>query len=338
MTNSKKIAIHHRPGSFSERWIEYCKVNHILYKIVNAYSDNIIKQVSDCNAFMWHHHHANYKDKLFAKELIYSIEKMGIKVFPDFNTTWHFDDKVGQKYLLEALGAPLVPCCVFYEKREALEWIEHAHFPLVFKLRSGAGSANVQLISTRQDAVHIIDKAFGSGFAQFNRYGNLKEKIRKYREGKGSLLAVFKGLIRVFVSTEYSKMAAREKGYVYFQDFIPSNDFDIRIIVIGGKAFGIKRFIRKNDFRASGSGNIIYDKNEIDERCVKIAFDVNKKIQSQCIAYDFVFDEHNTPLILEISYGFTPSPYDACEGYWDKDIEWHKGKFNPYGWMVEQVL
>ena len=26
----------------------------------------------------------------------------GIKVFPDSNTAWHFDDKVGQKYLLEA--------------------------------------------------------------------------------------------------------------------------------------------------------------------------------------------------------------------------------------------
>lgn len=65
-----KIAIHHTPGSFSDRWISYCKENDIPYKLVNAYDSDIIKQVEDCDAFMWHHHHANYKDALFAKQLL----------------------------------------------------------------------------------------------------------------------------------------------------------------------------------------------------------------------------------------------------------------------------
>ena len=34
-----KIAIHNRPGSFSDRWIEYCNKNHIDYKVVNAYDN-----------------------------------------------------------------------------------------------------------------------------------------------------------------------------------------------------------------------------------------------------------------------------------------------------------
>ena len=133
-------------------------------------------------------------------------------------------------------------------------------------------------------------------------------------------------------------MGGKEKGYVYFQDFIPNNLFDIRIVVIGDKAFGIKRMTRKNDFRASGSGNIFYTKSEIDERCVKIAFDVNDKIKSQSIGYDFVFDVNNDPLIIEISYGYNPSAYDACEGYWDKDMNWYEGKFNPYEWMIEDLI
>ena len=32
-----KIAIHHRKGSFSDRWIVYCKKEGIEYKLVNAY-------------------------------------------------------------------------------------------------------------------------------------------------------------------------------------------------------------------------------------------------------------------------------------------------------------
>lgn len=76
-----KIAIHHTPHSFSERWIEYCKEKGIPYKIVNAYDSDIVKQVEDCDSFMWHHHHANYKDVLFAKQLLYSLETGGEESF-----------------------------------------------------------------------------------------------------------------------------------------------------------------------------------------------------------------------------------------------------------------
>ncbi|MBQ3950041.1 MAG: hypothetical protein II661_06160, partial [Bacteroidales bacterium] len=91
-----KIAIHHRPGSFSDRWIEYCEQQGVDYKIVNAYDSDIVQQVSDCDAFMWHHHQAHYADTLFAKQLLYAIEARGICCFPNSPTTWHFDDKVGQ--------------------------------------------------------------------------------------------------------------------------------------------------------------------------------------------------------------------------------------------------
>ena len=96
-----KIAIHHTPGSFSDRWISYCNDNNIEFKIVNCYDNDIVSQLDDCNALMWHHHHGNYKDVLFAKQLLYSLQVSGKKCFLIFNTTWHFDDKVGQKYLLE---------------------------------------------------------------------------------------------------------------------------------------------------------------------------------------------------------------------------------------------
>ena len=332
-----KIAIHHRPGSFSDRWIEYCKENNIPYKIVNAYDTDIVQQVDDCTAFMWHHTQCDYRDKLFAKQLIYSLEAMGLKVFPDFHTTWHFDDKVGQKYLLEAIGAPLVPSYVFYDKKEAIEWVNQTTFPKVLKLRGGAGSANVQLVPTKKDAIRLVNRAFGKGFPQFNRRGNLKERIRKYKEGKDTLWGVCKGIGRLFIPTELAKMVGPEKGYVYFQDFIPNNTFDIRIIIVANKAFAIKRLTRKNDFRASGSGMIIYNKEEIDEQCVKIAFIVNEKIKSQSIAFDFVFDADNNPMIVEISYGFIKEVYDPCEGFWNKDLNWHEGPFDPYGWMVELV-
>ena len=332
-----KIAIHQSDEAFSERWIAYCELKQIPYKIVDCYKNDILQQIEDCSALMWHFHQASAKATLFAKELMYSVEESGRKVFPDFKTMWHFDDKVGQKYLLEAINAPMVPSFVFYTKKEANEWIDKTQFPKVFKLRCGSSSENVRLVKSKAQAVSLINQAFGRGFTHYYAWPNFTERIRKFKHGQTSLFEVFKGFIRLFYTTDFARVAGREKGYIYFQDFIANNDSDIRIIVIADKAFAIKRMVRENDFRASGSGSILFDKELIDEETVKIAFDVSERLQAQSLAYDFVY-KNGKPLIIEISYGFAITAYDSCPGYWDKNLLWHPGQFNPQNWMVDQML
>lgn len=162
-----RIAIHHREGSFSDRWIAYCKEKDIEYKIVNAYDTDIISQVADCDAFMWHFHQGDYRDMQFAKALILPLETKGIRCFPDSRTCWHFDNKVWEKYLLEAIDAPLVPSYVFYTEEEALAWTKQTTFPKVFKLKGGASANNVSLAHTATEARKLIKQAFGRGFRQY---------------------------------------------------------------------------------------------------------------------------------------------------------------------------
>lgn len=333
-----KIGIHKNNGGFSEHWIKYCEEKKINYKLVDCYSNSIVRDLWDCNIVMWHPLQMDYKAELFFKQFMYSLQNAGKNVFPDFNTVWHFDDKVGQKYLLEAIDVPFVNTYVFYDKKEAIGWANSTEFPKVFKLRGGAGSDNVRLAKNRNEAIRLINKAFSRGFSQYNRIGSLVERLRKFRNGKTTFDNVLKGFYRLFFPTMHSKIVGRERGYIYFQDFIPNNNFDIRVCVIGDKAFAIKRLTRENDFRASGSGNIIYDKNQIDESCVRLAFEVNKKINAQSIAFDFVFNRENKPLIIEISYGYRPSGYYDCPGYWNNRLQWHEGEFNPYGWMVDNII
>lgn len=328
-----KIAIQKGSG-FDQRWIAYCEKNNISYKMVDCYASDIIDQMMDCDVLMWHHHHASPRDVKFAKALLFSLEQAGKKVFPNFNTAWHFDDKVGQKYLLEAIQAPLVPSYVFYDKHSALKWLEETQLPKVFKLRGGAGSSNVKLVQSKKQAVTLINRCFGKGFPQYDKWENLKERFSKFKQGKSSFTNLIKGILRLIHTTPFARMVGNEKGYAYFQEFVPNNDFDIRIVAIDNKAFALKRLVRKGDFRASGSGHIVYDHTQIDIRCVEIALVTNRKLNAQCLAYDFVFDEKNNPLIVEISYGFAAEAYDSCEGYWDSELNWHEGKFNPYGWMI----
>lgn len=331
------LAIQKAKGGFDERWIAYCDKRGIPFKIVDCYKNDIIFQLAGCSALLWQYYQGSEKDILMAKQLLFAVEHSGMKVFPDFKTAWHFDDKLAQKYLLEALQVPVPDSYVFFTEKEALEWIYQTNFPKVFKLRCGASSANVRLVRCRAQAKRLINKAFHGGFSQYNKIEGLKERIRRYKTGQSGFADIVKGLIRFIYPSKFVRIAGRESGYIYFQDFIQNNQFDIRVIVIDQKAFAIKRSVRRNDFRASGSGNIEYDKELFDLRLIELSLNMAVKLGSQCVAFDFVFDG-NRPLVTEISYGFSPEGYDKCQGYWDEKLVWHEGSFDPYGWIIEMVL
>ena len=198
-----KIAIHNSPSGFHPRWISYCEENNIPWKKVNCYANDIIDQLSDCSALMWHFSHINPKDILLAKQLMYSLEQSGINVFPDFRTSWHFDDKVGQKYLLEAIGAPIVPTHIFYSQKEAEKWASIASFPKVFKLRIGANSSNVTLVKSKSEALSKIHKAFTTGIKPYNAMEKLKERYRKYKMGEAQPIDILKGVFRLMYDNTF---------------------------------------------------------------------------------------------------------------------------------------
>ena len=124
-----------------------------------------------------------------------------------------------------------------------------------------------------------------------------------------------------------------------FQDYIENDGYDIRVIVIGDKAFAIKRLCRDNDFRASGSGKIQYSKNLFDTSLIKQSFELSKKLKANMINFDFIIDKQGNAKICEMNYGFAKKVYLPCEGYWDENLQWHEGSnFDFCGWMVELLV
>ncbi len=335
----KKIAIHARPGSFSDRWIEYCQRKSIPYKTVDCYSSNIIEELADCSFLMWNWSQTYAEDMLIARGLIRAVELMGIRVFPNSETCWHFDDKVSQKYLMEALGAPMVKSYVFLNQARALEWARKTEYPKVFKLRGGAGSSNVFLVNDINKAERLINKAFSTGFPPVSRWNALSERWWRFKRDKTfvSFFNVSRGIFRALIKNPTLGRLSVQRNYVYFQDFIPDNDSDIRVIAIGGRAFGIKRMVREGDFRASGSGKILYDPELIPDECIRLTFDLAKKTGSQSLALDFVFSG-DSPLIVEMSYAFASHAYLSCPGYWRNDMVWMEGNFRPEDFMVDDLI
>ncbi len=334
-----QLAIHSRPGSFSDRWIRYCSEHGIDYRIVDCFDSGILDQLEGVDGLLWHWSHSDPKAQLAARQIIISAEMSGIKVFPDIATCWHYDDKIGQKYLLESIGAPLVPTHVFFDEDSAIKWIEGAEFPKVFKLRCGASSENVRLVRTKKEAEKLCKKAFDEGFPSvsgyFSDFGTKTRKTGSFGQWINKIMRMPKILL---ANRRGRYLTPAQRGYIYFQEFLPDNDFDTRITIIGNRAFGFTRNTRPNDFRASGSGDIEYDLKRVDTRCIEIAFDTAEKLETQSLAFDFIFDRENNPKIVEISYCYQSKAVYNCPGYRDREMNWHAGHIWPEDAILVDLL
>jgi glutathione synthase/RimK-type ligase-like ATP-grasp enzyme len=251
-----------------------------------------------------------------------------INCFPNQSTLWHYDDKVKQYYLLSQFDFPIVESYIFWDEQIALDWLKTAKFPVVFKLKGGAGSSNVSLIKSKRKAEKLIKKAFRKGIHP--QYHDLKGKLKAYNY---NVKKIFKVFAKPFYNKYIKKLNAynnytRQKNYVYFQKFMAGNEYDTRIAIVGKRAYAFKRFVRPNDFRASGSDNYDMRKDQIDMRMVEIGFQISEKLNFQSMAYDFVYDDLKNPLVIEISYTYGDYP-EFSDGFWDQNLVWHDGNYVP---------
>lgn len=263
---------------------------------------------------------------------------MGVKVFPEHSSFWHYDDKLAQKYLFEQLNIPHAPMQAHYSKKDALEWnYKEAKFPYVFKLRKGFGSNNVILVKNKTHGKKLIKTMFGKGIPPVaSVFSDFRTKSKKHKKKK-DWLDVFRRFPNVYKSyLNKRKQNVNEKGYFLTQKFLGNNEFDTRVTIIGDKAFALRRMVRQNDFRASGSGDILYDK--IDKKMIGIAFDTAEKIRGTSLAFDFIYDEKQNPKILEVSYCYTSKVLYNSGAYWNRNLERIESYLHPEYLIIEEIL
>lgn len=332
VTEMTRIVAVHGNNGFARDWPASAMRLGLEARQVNALAPGLWQELDGCEAFLWSVNQDDPTDLEFARSILLAVKQRGLRVFPDHATAWHFDDKVAQKYLLESVDAPLADTWTFFSRRDAIDFLESAHYPLVFKLRRGAGSLNVRLVRDVGEGKALVARMFGRGMSAHPVAAGASralQRARQSRPGEGSLAARARRAARAL----WRKVGAgqRERGYVLLQRFVPDNDRDVRVTVIGERAFVFFRGVRPNDFRASGSGRIVYPgPTDVPLDMVEEAFRVTRAIGSQAMAFDFVRDvENGRPLLLEISFTFVRSAVEACAGYLTPELEWREGSFRP---------
>lgn len=310
----------------NEKYKEILQYNKIPYIELNANQPDFWDKIKELDLFIFRwaqpdDHHQIAETILPIIENVYNI-----KCFPNQETCWHYDDKIKEYYLFNAKGYPFTKSWIFWDKEYALKFVQNANYPIVFKLKNGAGSSNVVLVDTKMEAAKIISNMFGKGIkaGEIPSRGNLKySDLKKYLKRKINNIVFYK---RKNAEPQHWQLS---KNYALFQKYLPNNSFDTRITTIGKRTFASRRFVRENDFRASGSGKTDMNPENIDMRMVKIAQKISKEMNFQSMAYDFLLNENNEPEITEISYTYADISISNSPGYFDENLNWQEGQYWP---------
>lgn len=249
--------------------------------------------------------------RLYARRLAYAIESgLGIPVFPSVESTAYFEDKPAQRFFLEAAGIPAAKTAVFWSRPDAVRFCDNASYPFVLKLAGGHQSTNVQLVRSRRDAMYYLDALFGRGLVSLG-YRPASRPRRLLRR------------LRAAVETAeghnpYAPTAEAEiqYGYFYAQEFLPDNAFEVSAIVIGNRAFAVRRFNRSGDFRTRGStGRMDWNPGAIGKDAIRVAYRVAQKLGAETIAVD-TLRRGADPVVAELTVNYASWVVRECPGHW----------------------
>lgn len=346
IANSLRIAIckndriFQHSGSWANPWIEYCQNNGISFEIVDCYQSDVIDKLQHFDSLLWHINNYVLQDMIVGRSILFAANNLGLKIFPDYNTSWHFDDKVAETYLLQAAGAPIPDSWMFYLLKDCIKWlVDEAKYPLVTKLRCGAGSNNVKLLRTKKEAIKYAKNMFNKGY---KTYPGILFKTKSQFLSSRSWEVMKSRIKRIpeFLHTlSRAKMFPKERGYVFFQEYIPNDGYDLKIVVVGDKLSYIGRNIRKGDFRASGGGDLFFERSLVTQNIISSAFSISDKLGFQCMGYDYVVDKKNgNGKIIEISYCFSHVALLQAGGFFDRSGVWYNEPLNAPVEVIKNLI
>ncbi len=303
-------------------YLDKCNIPYVDF---DCYAYDVIDKMDDLSGIYWWYSHYAFADKAEAQFILDIASKKGLRVYPDHNTAWHFDDKIAEMYALESIGAAIPQSWVFYRREDCDNWIDNcAKFPLVAKLRNGSGSNNVKLLKNKKQAHAYCKRMFTSGINStpsilYKTYS----KVQSTRDWK-TLIFRARQIPNFLKSRHMAKGLGIEREYCYFQEFIPNDGYDMKIAVVGDKLGFLIRSVRKGDFRASGGGDIFYDRQLVTKDIIDEAFRAADSIGTQCMGFDFVVDSRTGKgLIVEMCHGFDHDAIYDSGGYYDREGKWH---------------
>ena len=201
--------------------VKACREMSVSYRLVDLAASDWVELVrgSGCDAFL-----ASTSTLLtslrhmFDERLRVLVEDLKYPICPSYSELWLWESKRRMRDWLVAHGVSHPRTEVFYNRDEALAFIDSADYPLVCKTDTGAAANGVFVLRSKRAASRKVREAFGRGI----------------------------------LPREWDRRD-RQRGQILFQEFVP-HDYEWRIVRIGDD-FLCRCKTRVGDF-ASGSREI----------------------------------------------------------------------------------
>jgi glutathione synthase/RimK-type ligase-like ATP-grasp enzyme len=295
----------------------------INYDLINLESVDWLDRIAPYDVIIWNPNYMGIKLASHLKEKIYFIQSvLHKKVFPSFNTVWHFESKVAQSYIFSHYKIQTPRTFVSFDYSQAFSHLNSTDLPVVLKKSEGAGSSNVQLIKTRKKLRSTVESAFANQFWRDSRKIITRQQFIVQNFTKRRFW--------FWLSTKLFHQSKAD-GVIYWQEYIPDNKADLRITVIGDSlAYGYWRNNRPNDFRASGSGLLDYER-EIPHELLSYCMKINSDLKFDSMCYDIIFSRDSF-VITEMSYNYIADYLFKDPGYYEKNINGDVVFINMHTW------
>jgi len=211
--------------------------------------------------------------KSYIEDIIFGLELAGAIVIPKFKYLRAHNNKVFMEILRsEILGKSSgINSLCFGNIEELNQYIKTRviKYPCVIKSSAGAMSRGVAKAESESDLLRIARNISNS----FSLKYDLREIARKYKY------------------RNYLRLSSHRNKFIV-QPLIEGLKFDWKVLFYGDHIYNLKRLVRKNDFRASGSGffESMGYKSGLTSEMLFFLKEVYYKLDLPFASLDFAFD------------------------------------------------
>ncbi|WP_170246328.1 hypothetical protein [Colwellia hornerae] len=305
---NKKIIILVHEGFFTSHLFEYQNINldFIINELVNEDFNVEVVEYSalakqnytvENDTIYWTGSHQNVDVKQYINDVLLARFIGRENLVPKLETVISHENKGMQGILAGELGINLISqdyhCTTTVPK-------DYLSDTVVFKSLGGAGSIGVSLAKNKKQ----YQRKIRMNLLLNTTFLNIKEMSKN----------VLRRLLRRNSQANYLRKKARFVSQLFVKELL----FDYKVLVLGEHVYFLKRYVRKDDFRASGSGQFEFEGN-INPKLIQFAFDCKDKLNVPYCSLDLIeYGQGEIGLIEFQTVHFGPYTLLGSDCYYDK--------------------
>jgi glutathione synthase/RimK-type ligase-like ATP-grasp enzyme len=265
--------------------------------IINFHEVNFMEDWSGRMIIYQSSEDSDLRYKSYIEDVIFGLSLKGAILLPEFKFLRAHHNKVFMEMLRDIIGVGTNLKSHSFGVKEDVN-LNSLNYPVVAKTGYGAGSSGVKLIRDSQSASRIISKLMLSNSFDF---------------------VMAKELIKRIVRKGYVPYSLH-RNKIIIQPFIPQLGHDYKVLIYFDSAFVVRREVRKNDFRASGSGVLSWP-DKLPDGLLEFAWSIFDKCNVPYISLDIAY-ANNIYHMIEMQFVmFGPATLERSNHYWLKGTQ-----------------